>query len=734
MNSLPIVISIAVPVPVYGTFDYLPALDTPIADHTHGKRVLIPFGKRNLIGVIIANNAKSSTPANKLKRISQLLDRSPALSDIMMELLLWSASYYCHPIGDCIQSALPSALRRTKEIPEIVVVNWRRTSKPFEGRRNAIRQQAILKTVSGFPDGVEQAQLSALGIPPRQLKVLEQSGYLSRDELDPLSELNMRLPKALPVELNKGQHQAVIQLSESLSEFRASLLQGITGSGKTEVYIKLVEKIIKQDMQALVLIPEINLTPQTLSRFQQQLATPVAALHSGMSEREKYTTWSLAKRGLAKVVIGTRSAVFTPFMSLGIIIVDEEHDASFKQMDGFRYSARDLAVKRAQLENCNVVLGSATPSLESIHNAQQQKYHWVKLNKRAGSGIQPNMALIDIRSRPLMNGCSQLLLDRIRQEITAGHQVIIFQNRRGFSPTLMCNDCGTLIQCNHCDARMTVHSKPPLLHCHHCDFKRAIPGNCEQCNSAQLSPVGVGTERLEHGLRQSFPDTEIIRIDRDNIKHQDDMAQLITHIDQGEPCLLVGTQMLAKGHDFHNVTMVAIIDADASFFSADFRAIERSAQQLLQVAGRTGRGAKAGQVLIQTRQPEHPLFEAIIASNYEIIASTELNDRKTCELPPFSKMVSIRADAHSQAQTIAALQSLHREILTRLPAPAHLHLSGPIAANIARKSGIYRSYLHLYTSDSKLRTKILGALPSLLRSKTYRQMKLSIDVDPLEYL
>jgi len=734
VNSTPSTICVAVPTPIYGTFDYLPAKNIPTEGHTQGKRVLVPFGRRELVGIITGNKKNSPTPPGKLKQIIQLLDETPTLSDTLLELILWSAAYYCHPLGDCIQSALPSALRKHSDAREITIVTWHRTDKLFQGRSNAIKQQKILKTIAESPLGIEQTKLSTLGFKSHQLKTLEQSGYLKQSTLDPLSALNHSLPKALPIKLNGAQQKATNQLSESLTQFKVSLLQGITGSGKTEVYIKLVEEILKQDKQALVLIPEINLTPQTLARFQKQLATPISTLHSGMSEREKFTTWSLARRGIAKVVIGTRSAIFTPFKALGIIIVDEEHDASYKQMDGFKYSARDLAVKRAQLEGCNVVLGSATPSLESIHNAQQEKYHQVNLNTRAGSGILPNMSLIDIRSIPLQNGCSQPLLDNIKAEISKGHQVIIFQNRRGFSPTLMCNDCGTLIQCHHCDARMTVHSKPPHLHCHHCDYKRAIPISCEHCQSTQLNPVGVGTERLEHGLTQLFPGTQVIRIDRDNIKHQRDMEQLIDHVNQGHATLLIGTQMLAKGHDFHNVTLVAIIDADASFFSADFRAIEKSAQQLLQVAGRTGRGVKKGQVLIQTRQPEHPLFKAIIASDYEAVAKVELNDRQACELPPYSKMISIRADARIQSQTIETLQSLHHEIVRHLPKPARVHISGPIEASIARKSGTYRSYLHLYTLDSRLRALILSFLPALFRAKAYRKIKLSIDVDPLEYL
>jgi primosomal protein N' (replication factor Y) len=734
VNNPSPVICIAVPIPIYGYFDYLPAENTCIEDYSPGMRVLVKFGHRELVGIVIQHQTNSETPTSKLKAITHLFDEMTALPLNILHLLQWCATYYCHPLGDCIHTALPSALRQKKRLTEIKVIKWSRTTKIYEGRNNATKQKAILKTVEEQTEGIWQDSLKTLGYTTAQLSTLEKAGYLTSQAFDPLSATAEQNATPSTITLNDAQQQIVQSASKNLGHFHVSLLQGVTGSGKTEIYIDIVRKVLIKDQQALILIPEINLTPQTLRRFQTQLATPIGFIHSGMSSREKLTTWSLAKQGSAKVIIGTRSAIFTPFKKLGLIIVDEEHDTSYKQMDGFKYSARDLAVKRAQLEACKVILGSATPSLESVYNAQQHKYEWLILNKRAGEGQVPEISLIDIRSRPLQNGCSQPLLDQIKIEIENNNQVIIFQNRRGFSPTLLCDACGWIAHCKHCDARLTIHSNPPHLLCHHCNFKQAITQKCESCNSTHLSPLGTGTERIEFGLAQHFPTTKVIRFDRDTIKKQSHMEQLIDEVNLGKPCLLVGTQMLAKGHDFHNVTLVAVIDADASFFSADFRAVERSAQLLLQVAGRSGRGKKKGRVLIQTKLPEHPLFESVIKSDYKTLSENELEDRTVCELPPFSKMLSIRADAKKQADSLQALHSINSELFKSIPNNSGIEISGPLEASMARKSDTYRSYLHIFTTDFALRASILKQLPQLLSARHKGNTKVTIDVDPTDYI
>ena len=744
------VISVAVPAPLFKCFDYLPAESNDLTLYRPGQRVLVPFAGRKLIG-IIKNVDNRTYPDNsnnneakktiKLKHILYVFNESAIFSAKQLELLTWASIYYCHPIGDCFHTALPTRLRKyikpqDNAWQKLTSTKWLRTRLPYISKKNAHKQHALIEAISHQQEGMWQDALKSMGFTLTQLKTLEKAGYLEAKEFDSLAtaanESNEK--PHITIELNPAQLKAVAEIQASAKPFNVTLLQGITGSGKTEVYIECVRNALKSGKQSLILIPEINLSPQTLARFQSQLNTPIGLVHSGMSAKERLSTWQLANEGIAKVIIGTRSAIFTPFKKLGLIVVDEEHDASYKQIDGFKYSARDLAVKKAQIENCRIILGSATPSLETLHNANLGKYQHIKLTQRAGKGKLPEMHLIDIRSRTLENGCSRPLLDRIEKEIIAGNQVIIFQNRRGFSPTLMCNACGWIAHCIHCDSKLTLHSRPPHLHCHHCNYKQAMPRSCESCQQPQLSPLGSGTERVEFGLQQRFPNTNIRRIDRDNIRKQSDMIKLIEEINLGEPCILVGTQMLAKGHDFHHVTLVAIIDADASFFSADFRAIERSAQQLLQVSGRTGRGEKPGTVLIQTRKADHPLFVPLLSSDYDSIAKRELEDRTLCELPPYSKMISIRADAKVLSDSMSALQLLSKQLHQQFSEQLSVQISGPIEANMTKKAGIYRCYLHLFISETKIRNQVLSQLPEHCIKNNNHKTKLQIDVDPLDYI
>lgn len=739
------IISVALPVPLYKTFDYFaPNNGLNEAERTKpkaGMRVKVPFSGRFLIGVIInvkTNNDDPSPKNYKLKEAIELLDASPCFSSKLLHFIDWAAQYYCHPIGECLHAALPTALRKHSQINNkentLNIIKWHRTDTLFENAKRAPKKAEILKLFENRAEGLWQDSLKLLGVNPSQLKDLETRGLLRHEKIDPLSAAKLKHQnlEAIKFNLNTEQLLALEQLTLEPETFKVHLLHGITGSGKTEVYIDRVRLCLQQKQQALILIPEINLTPQTLARFQTQLNTPIGLIHSGMSEKEKLTMWHLAKNGTASVIIGTRSAIFTPFKTLGLIVVDEEHDSSFKQNDGFKYSARDLAVKRGQVENCQVILGSATPSLESLLNAKQEKYQYIRLSERAGSGEKPSVHLLDIKSRALEHGCSRPLTQKIKQELEKQNQVIIFQNRRGFSPTLICNSCGELELCPHCDARLTLHSRPPHLHCHHCDFKTPIPNACKTCGYQDFKPLGSGTERIEMGLQQSFPDTKIIRIDRDSIKKQQDMKQLIEEVNLGEPCILVGTQMLAKGHDFHNVTLVAIIDADASLFSSDFRAFEQSTQLLLQVAGRTGRGDKKGSVLIQTKHAEHPIFIPILKNDYQLAANNELEDREACGLPPYSKMISIRSESHSQQNNFDILTQIKDKLRKEVEPNSNFQLSGPLEASMPRKAGIYRAYLHIFTTQHTTRQAIQMKLPQLI-AKPKNKTRLIIDVDPHEY-
>jgi len=469
----------------------------------------------------------------------------------------------------------------------------------------------------------------------------------------------------------------------------------VTGSGKTEVYLQAVEACLSRHKQVLVLVPEIGLTPQIVSRFKARFATEVALLHSGLTERERLKAWRRAFTGHAGLVIGTRSALFTPMPHLGLIIVDEEHDLSFKQQEGFRYHARDLAVMRGQLQGCPVVLGSATPSLESLGNAAAGRYEHLRLTERAASAQAPDIKLIDLRGQKLRNGLTDAMHHAIAQRLKRNEQVLVFINRRGFAPVLLCHACGWQAQCPRCDARTTLHRDPVRLHCHHCGYSEQPPRACPSCQSEELKAIGAGTVRVEEGLKELFPDADVHRIDRDSTRRKDSWQTLYDHIDRGNAAILVGTQMLAKGHHFPNVTLVALLEADSGLFGADFRAGERVAQLITQVAGRAGRAHKAGLVLLQTHQPEHLLLQQLLQGGYSAFADTALQERKLLGFPPYGYLALLRAEANAPELALQFLQ----EAVTRgqaLPQPPEFW--GPIPAPMERKAGIYRAHLLLKSS------------------------------------
>lgn len=731
------IISVAVPVPLYQNYSYL--LDDSLANGPDGRqallgrRVKIEFGHRSLIGIIVDIPDTSDIDPSSLKH-AQLFEKEDAvISEPILLLLKWAAVYYCHPLGECIGNAMTSVAKRPRPLPSLSTTKWFRTEKSFSGPSNARRQKEILELVESHPDGVWEEALKIIQATRKQLLALEEKGYLQHQSLSIFEQETPSAKAACRIQLNAAQTESLEDL-QALRGFEVALLEGITGAGKTEVYIHLVEQRISAGEQALILIPEINLTPQTFKRFQSQLSSSVAIIHSGLSDNEKYLTREKARQNQAKVIIGTRSAIFTPFQNLGLIVVDEEHDNSYKQMDGFKYSARDLAVKRGQLENCPVVLGSATPSLETLNHAVNERYRWIRLMERAGSGQLPSIKLIDIRHHALTDGFSPPLLKAIQETLARGEQVLVFQNRRGFAPTMMCESCGHLVTCRHCDARMTIHSQPPHLHCHHCDDKRAFPQKCDNCGSTAFTAVGAGTERIEASLQHQFPNTALVRIDRDSIKNQHQLDQALARIDSGEAAIIVGTQMLSKGHDFKHVTLVAVLDADSLFFSADFRSIERGAQQLIQLSGRTGRGERPGQVLIQTRLPEHPLFEHVAAHNYHDCAIEELEERKPCLLPPHTKMISIRADAKQLEHALEGLEAIMLDLAETVPESPNSQMIGPIEAGMPRKKGVYRAYLSIINNSLKDRAKLLLRLPESLNSAKKRGVRYSIDVDPQEYI
>lgn len=547
----------------------------------------------------------------------------------------------------------------------------------------------------------------------------------------PVKRASSTLPSEIKNEeslaLNPAQENAVEKISQQHG-FQTFLLEGITGSGKTEVYLQVIQKIIQEGKQALVLVPEIGLTPQTVSRFQNRFNLPVAVLHSRLNETERMDAWISAKEGEAKIIIGTRSAILTPFKNLGIIILDEEHDMSFKQQAGLRYSAREVSIMRAKYENVPIILGSATPSLESLHNAQRERFIHLHLPERAGVAAHPTFKIIDLRNQELLGGLSKTLLNAIQNHLNANQQVMVFLNRRGYAPSLICHACGWVADCPNCDAHLTLHSGDHKLICHHCGTTRPIYKHCLSCKHTELLPVGLGTERLEEVLQEKFKNYPIIRLDRDSTRSKNALHNILSEIQSGQGQIIIGTQMLAKGHHFPNVTLVAIVDADSGLFSTDFRATERLGQLIIQVSGRAGREEKPGEVYIQTHHPENKILQTLISKGYSSFANQLLEERKITNLPPYAYLAILRAEGKS-----AYLPNQFLQEVRKIPTFNTLEVLGPIPALMQRKAGQYRANLLIQTQH---RAHLQQWLPTLLnyisQLPTSRKVRWSLDVDPQE--
>lgn len=662
----PQLLQIAVPTPLRRVFDYLLPKEQNSLLLQPGMRIKVPFQRRELVGVLLSLSNETQIPFNKLKPITEVIDEKSTLTNDLMRLCLWAADYYHHPIGEVFATALPGLLRQ---------------GKPAE-----LSKKAKLPTVTKN----------------------------SREHF----------------KLNREQQAAVDLIKKSKEKFQVFLLEGVTGSGKTEVYLQSIAQILEEQKQILVLVPEIGLTPQTIQYFRERFNVPVVTLHSGLTERERLDAWLYAKNGLAKIVIGTRSAVFTPFNNLGLIVVDEEHDLSFKQQDGLRYHARDLAVMRAHINQIPIVLGSATPSLESLQNAQQNRYQHLRLLERAGIARLPEFHIIDMRNKQLDEGLSPALLNAIGEHINRGEQVMLFLNRRGFAPVLMCHACGWMVECKRCDTRMTYHQKQNRLHCHRCDSVKEMIKECQHCREKNLFPLGLGTERLEIALAKYFSQASVARIDRDSMQKKGAMESLLEKVHAGEHQILIGTQMLAKGHHFPNVTLVAIIDTDGGFFSSDFRAVERMGQLILQVSGRAGREDKPGKVLIQTHHPHHPLLQCLLKEGYPKFAKNILQERNQALLPPYSFFILFRAEAHQMTRTLEFLQKIKNKMVQ---IDKKIQIMGPIPSPLSKRAGYHRAQLIIQSATrSSLHRFLKKLLPEIEGIQLKQKVRWSLDVDPLE--
>ncbi|MBD2800415.1 primosomal protein N' [Xenorhabdus sp. M] len=728
------VVQVVLPVPLARAFDYLlpPALPLPAL----GVRVVVPFGTRKAIGIVAGIANSSEFPLEQLKSISSILDTQSVFPDDLWQLLLWSASYYHYPLGEVLFHALPVMLRQGKAAEFAPLWQWKITGDGQEfplGQIRSAKQKQALAALRQHP--VYRHQVSELELSESALKSLQKKALIDLYPIQPAAEdwqAHFKTFGERPT-LNTEQAIAVGAVRAEDQTFSPWLLAGITGSGKTEVYLSILENILEQGKQALILVPEIGLTPQTIRRFKGRFNAPVDVLHSALNDSERLAVWLRAKRGENAIVIGTRSALFTPFAQLGVIIIDEEHDSSYKQQEGWRYHARDLAVFRAKKENIPIIMGTATPSLETLYNAQQGKYRQLTLTKRAGHAQPAVQHLLDLKGLPLTVGLSQPLISRIREHLKADNQIILFLNRRGYSPAMLCHECGWIAECRRCDHYYTLHQNYRHLRCHHCDSQRPIPHQCPQCGSTNLIPVGLGTEQLEDGITKLFPDVPVTRIDRDTTSRKGALEQQLAEIHQGGARILIGTQMLAKGHHFPDVTLVALLDVDGALFSADFRSAERFAQLYTQVSGRAGRAGKRGEVVLQTHHPEHPLLQILLEKGYDAFAQQAMEERQQVHLPPFASHILLRSDDQDNQHAAAFLRQLRQLFEHHPQCDEHLWIMGPVPALQAKRSGRYRWQLMIqHPSRIFLQKMMAGIYPQISKLPQVRKVKWSIDVDPIE--
>ena len=725
-------VKVAVPVYLYDCFDYLVSAEQ-YAQAQIGARVLVSFGRQNLVG-IITEKLPLDAPINssfKLKAITELLDDRAILDDKVMRLLTWSAQYYQFPIGEVMQTALPSLLRQGKPA-DILARVWKLLDEDAEAKvKRSERQQEAYSVLKLHPTGTSESILNLAGIETATLKALEKKG-ICECVLEKQDQSPMPMSMAqMPLTANEDQKTAIQTVLKVQHQYKAFLLDGLTGSGKTEVYLQIMQDILKRGKQVLVLVPEIGLTPQTVSRFQSRFHCNIALLHSGLNDSKRLQAWQHAQSGKASIIIGTRSAIYTPLPNLGLIILDEEHDLSFKQQEGFRYHARDVALYRGYLENCPVILGSATPSIDSYALVDAGKMQTLELNQRAGSALMPKIHLLDLKIAQKQHGISQVLIQEIQKRLDKKEQVLIFLNRRGYAPVLICDSCAWQAKCPNCDANFTLHSKPySHLHCHHCGTIHRKPDQCPQCNHTELKPIGMGTAKVEDHLNELFPDFPVIRVDRDSTSRVGSWQKIYDRIQTSEPLILLGTQMLAKGHHFPYVTLVAILDIDSGLLSVDFRAPERTAQLIVQVAGRAGRGEQKGDVFLQTLRPDHPLLNTLVKENYRQFAQQTLAERKMALLPPARYSALIRCESKNQEQNQEFLK--HFAQMLRENSENIIDIWGPIPAPMERKAGRFQAHMVMLSTDrARLHFYIRNWWQNMLHQKP-SGMKLSLDIDPQE--
>jgi len=710
------IVQVAVPVPLYRFFDYLPPAGSPAPPP--GSRVLVPFGNRKLVGVVTGRSSASEIDPARVKSIERTFETA-LVGEELLSLIRWTTRYYAAPPGELVNHALPAILRRNREMPTSRIHWLHLTSAGAKADlARAPRQRQIVELLEGGARSRES--LSQAGARAATIRRMLAS------ELIEACEPPQSPPAPGPV-LNPDQRAALAAILRARNRFETLLLAGVTGSGKTEVYLQAARHLLRRDRQILVLVPEIGLTPQFVRRLEARLGRKAHVFHSGLGERERLETWQAAASGEADLLIGTRSAVFLALKRPGLLIVDEEHDSSFKQFDAMRYHARDVAVLRASRLNIPIVLGSATPSLESLHNAERGRYRMLLLPERAGSAGQPHWRIDDPRGQRVEHGLTDKLVERIRKTLDAGEQVLVYRNRRGYAPVLICNECGWQADCDHCSAHLTWHRTANRLNCHHCGRYRGVPARCPDCHSPQLQAVGAGTERIEIALNGLFPDHPVLRADRDVVRGRDDFEALLDQVATGDPCILVGTQMLAKGHHLPGIGLAIMLDTDQLLFSADFRAPERLAQSIVQVAGRAGR-EQQGLFILQSRHPEHPLIQTLASGDYLRAARLMLEERRDAGLPPWQNLAMIRAEAQKASDAAGFL----REVARRIDGGS-IQVAGPLAAILQRRAGFWRYQLWLMSESRTALGSEIARLTTVIEGmREARTVRWHIDVDPME--
>jgi len=725
------VVRVALEMPRAMLFDYQPPAGLSAEQVPVGARVRVPVGRHERIGLVVEAAGQPASPGLLLKPIHTILDQAALFDPALMRLLRWTAQYYHHPLGEVIAAALPKALREGAPlVPQRE--RWRLLHADASAPR-APRQQTLLALLAAHPDGIDAVEIAArLPSWRAAARALEARGLVERSLASVPEPAPAGIDEAAvepaPI-LSDAQSEAVAAIDAAAGEFAAFVLRGATGSGKSEVYLQCAARVLERGRSALILVPEIALTPQLVERFRRRLPAPIAVLHSGIGDAERLAAWRNARTGTARIVLGTRSAVFAPMPSLGLIVVDEEHDASYKQHDsGCRYSARDLSVARARQARIPVVLGSATPALETLLNVERRRYRALLLPRRPDQPEAPRLSLVDLRAHAVSQGLSLPVVEALRRHLAAQSQVLVFINRRGYAPTLLCTGCGWIAPCRQCDARLTVHRASGELRCHHCGATEALPQRCPRCGSP-VKPVGQGTERVEETLQQLFPDQRLVRLDRDTAANAAQLEARMQAVRDGSARILVGTQIVTKGHHFPGIALAVVLNADHGLFSTDFRAAERLAQTIVQVAGRAGREHSRGEVLIQTEYPDHPLLQSLLTGGYESFAAAALRERASAQWPPYGHLALLRASSPTASAALDFLAAARAVA----PPVGSVRVLGPVAAGMARRAGRYYAQLLLESPERAPLHRLLdGWLPLVAALPLARRVRYALDVDPID--